>query len=97
MSVLAKRIAQALIFIAAVLTFITVSRYLSLDPDVYFPEQVEVYQSHQASLLFHVGGGMLAAECWRRNVGGGMLAAECWRRNVGGGMLAAECWRGMLR
>ena len=57
---LAKQVAQILIFVAAVLTFITDSRYLTLNPDVYFPEQVETYKAHQTSLLLHVTGGMLA-------------------------------------
>ena len=60
MSVFARQIAQAVLFVAAVLTFITVSRYFTLNPDVYFPDQMKTYQNHQTALLLHVGGGMVA-------------------------------------
>lgn len=41
MPVLARQVAQVLVFVAAILTFLIVSRYLTLDPKVYFPEQAE--------------------------------------------------------
>ena len=47
-------------FLLALLVFVVASRYLSLDPDVYFPEQKEVYISHTAFLLMHIIGSMLA-------------------------------------
>ena len=47
-------------FLLALLVFVVASRYLSLDPDVYFPEQKEVYISHTAFLLMHISGSMLA-------------------------------------
>jgi uncharacterized membrane protein len=60
MSNLTRQIAQAFLFVGAMLTFITVSRYLTLNPNVYFPENAETYQQHQTALLLHVGGGMVA-------------------------------------
>ena len=60
MPVLARQIARVCVFLAAILTFLIVSRYLTLNPSVYFPEQSETYQSHQTSLLLHVVSGMTA-------------------------------------
>lgn len=60
MTKLTRQIAQAFLFAGAMLTTILVSRYLTLDPEVYFPKQVDTYKAHQTSLLLHVGGGMIA-------------------------------------
>lgn len=60
MNKLSRQIAQGFLFVGAVLTTIMVSRYLTLDPEVYFPEQVETFQAHQTALLCHVIGGMVA-------------------------------------
>lgn len=35
-------------------------RYLSLDPDVFFPQQRDVYIAHQTGILAHIVGGVLA-------------------------------------
>jgi uncharacterized membrane protein len=37
-----------------------VSRYFTLDPAVFFPEQVDVYQAHLAAIILHVAGGVTA-------------------------------------
>ncbi len=36
------------------------SRYLSFDPNVYFPQQRAVYIAHTAALIAHIVGGMMA-------------------------------------
>lgn len=37
-----------------------VSRYLTLNPDVFFPQQRAIYIAHRTGILTHVVGGMLA-------------------------------------
>jgi hypothetical protein len=37
-----------------------VSRYFSLNPDVFFPQQREVYVAHQTAIIAHILGGVLA-------------------------------------
>jgi uncharacterized membrane protein len=49
----------AMTFLAA-LVFLGAGRYLTLDPDVYFPEQKVVYMLHTTGLLMHIVGAMLA-------------------------------------
>jgi uncharacterized membrane protein len=49
-----------LMFLLAVLLFVVASRYLTMDPGVYFPEQKDVYIAHTAFLLMHIIGSMLA-------------------------------------
>ncbi len=46
-------------FLAA-LVFLTAGRYLTLNPDVYFPEQKAVYILNTTALLMHIVGAMLA-------------------------------------
>jgi len=36
------------------------SRYLTLNPDVFFPQQQAVYLAHRTGIIVHVIGGMLA-------------------------------------
>lgn len=36
------------------------SRYFTLNPDVFFPQQRNVYLAHQTGLLTHIVGGVLA-------------------------------------
>ena len=36
------------------------SRYFTLNPDVFFPQQRNVYLAHQTGLLTHIAGGVLA-------------------------------------
>ena len=50
----------ALMLILALLIFVIVSRYLTLDPEVYFPEQRDVYIANTGFLLMHIVGSMLA-------------------------------------
>lgn len=47
-------------FLLALLLFVVASRYLSLDPDTYFPEQRDVYIANPVFLLMHIIGSMLA-------------------------------------
>jgi len=53
-------IGWSLMLLLAMLLFFVASRYLTMNPDVYFPEQREVYIAHSAFLLMHVIGSMLA-------------------------------------
>ena len=39
---------------------LTVSRYFTLNPDVYFPQQQVVYLAHETNLIVHIAGGVLA-------------------------------------
>ncbi len=55
-----KMIGWVFMLLLAILLFILASRYLSLDPDVYFSEQRDVYIANPIPLLMHVAGSMLA-------------------------------------
>jgi len=55
-----KAIAWTVMFLLVLLTTLIVSRYLSLDPEVFFPEQRAVYLAHLAILMMHIIGSMLA-------------------------------------
>ena len=46
--------------LACVSITVIVSRYLTFDPEVYFPEQLEPYLQHEFALGVHVLSGMLA-------------------------------------
>ncbi len=46
-------------FFLALLMFILAGRYLTLNPEVYFPEQKAVYIAHTAGLLIHIIGAIL--------------------------------------
>ena len=39
---------------------LVVSRYLTLNPAVFFPEQRAVYLAHTTGIVTHIVGGMLA-------------------------------------
>lgn len=56
----AEVIGWGLMFLLAILLFVVASRYLSMDPDVYFSEQREVYIANPIPLLMHIAGSMLA-------------------------------------
>lgn len=60
LTAMVKMIGWVLMLLLAVLLFVLASRYLSLDPDVYFSEQREVYIANTNPLLIHVAGSMLA-------------------------------------
>jgi len=55
-----KKIGWAMMLLLAALTALITSRYLTLDPDVYFPEQKAVYVAHIAILIVHIVASMLA-------------------------------------
>ncbi len=44
----------------ALLMAMLASRYLTLDPAVYFPQQRAVYMAHTAGILMHIVGGIAA-------------------------------------
>ena len=44
----------------ALLMVMLASRYLTLDPAVYFPQQRAVYMAHTAGILMHIVGGIAA-------------------------------------
>ncbi len=50
----------ALMLLLALFLFIIASRYLTLNPEVYFPEQRDVYAANPIFLLMHIIGSMLA-------------------------------------
>lgn len=60
LTALAKTVGWILMLLLAILLFLIASRYLSLDPDVYFSEQREVYIANTIPLIMHVAGSMLA-------------------------------------
>lgn len=60
MDSVSRKVAFAFLFAGAMLTTVLVSRYLTLNPEVYFPEQKETYIEHSTGILCHVVGGMIA-------------------------------------
>ena len=60
---LARRLAGpgwVIMTLACIYIAITVSRYLTFDPEVYFPQQLEPYLQHEFALGVHVLSGILA-------------------------------------
>jgi uncharacterized membrane protein len=60
---LARRLAGpgwVIMTLACVYIAVTVSRYLTFDPEVYFPEQRDAYLQHEFALGVHVLSGVLA-------------------------------------
>ena len=60
---LARRLAGpgwVIMTLACVTITVIVSRYLTFDPEVYFPQQLEPYLQHEFALGVHVLSGMLA-------------------------------------
>src|SRR5512141_303046 len=55
-----KRTGWGLMMFLALLMFLLASRYLTLNPEVYFDKQKAVYMAHTAMLLMHIIGAMLA-------------------------------------
>ena len=55
-----KKIGWAVMLLFAALMFLLASRYLTLNPEVYFPEQKVVYMAHTTMLIMHIVGAMLA-------------------------------------
>jgi uncharacterized membrane protein len=68
-----RKLAWGLMALLSLLTVLVVSRYLTLDPEVFFPEQRAVYLAHQTALLLHVVGGMVALTL------GSFLLVNGWR------------------
>jgi predicted membrane protein DUF2306 len=57
---LLKKIGWVVMLLLATLVFLFASRYLTLDPDVFFSEQRAVYMAHITMLIMHIVGAMLA-------------------------------------
>jgi len=57
---LLKKTGWSIMLFLAVLVFLYASRYLTLDPDVFFPEQKLVYMAHLTMLIVHIVASMLA-------------------------------------
>lgn len=55
-----KKTGWAVLLFLAVLTSLITSRYLTLNPEVYFPEQKAVYMAHITILIVHIVASMLA-------------------------------------
>lgn len=55
-----KYIGWGIMTFLALLIVLMVSRYFTLNPDVYFPEQRDVYLAHQTGILTHIVGGVMA-------------------------------------
>ena len=55
-----KKVGWIVMLLLAVLVSFVVSRYLTLDPDVFFPEQRAVYLAHLTFVIVHVVASMLA-------------------------------------
>lgn len=54
-----KKLAWGLMTLLSLLTVLLVSRYLTLDPEVFFPEQRAVYLTHLTTVITHVVGAMV--------------------------------------
>jgi len=57
---LLKKTGWSIMLFLAVLVFLFASRYLTLDPKVFFPQQKMVYMAHLTMLLIHIVASMLA-------------------------------------
>lgn len=55
-----NKILWGLMTFLSLLTVLLVSRYLTLDPDLFFPEQRAIYLAHLTGLIIHVVGSMVA-------------------------------------
>lgn len=54
-----RRIGWGVVLLLSLLTVLLVSPYLSLNPELFFPEQRAVYSAHLATLFAHVAGGIV--------------------------------------
>ena len=57
---LLKKTGWSIMLFSAVVVSLMVSRYLTLDPEVFFPEQKMVYMAHLTMLIIHIVASMLA-------------------------------------
>ena len=48
-----------MLFLSLGITFVA-SRYFTLNPDVFFPQQRDIYLARQTGILLHITGGVLA-------------------------------------
>lgn len=55
-----SRLGWVVMTFLALMLFMLASRYLTLNPDVFFPEQKLVYMAHITMIALHVAGAMLA-------------------------------------
>jgi hypothetical protein len=55
-----KQIGWGIMTFLSLAIVLVVSRYFSLNPNVYFPQQREVYLAHQTGIIAHIVGGVLA-------------------------------------
>ena len=55
-----RKVGWSVMTFLAALVFLVAGRYLTLNPDVYFPEQKAIYMLHTTALLMHIVGAMLA-------------------------------------
>ena len=55
-----KNIGWTIMTLLSLLIVLLVSRYLTLNPEVYFPEQRAVYLANQTAVILHIIGGILA-------------------------------------
>lgn len=54
------KVGWGLVLLGTALVTATAGRYATLDPDVYFPRQRQVYEQRSSWLLLHIGGMCLA-------------------------------------
>ena len=55
-----KKVGWSVMLLLAIMMFVLASRYLTLNPEVYFPQQRAVYITHITGILVHVIGSMVA-------------------------------------
>jgi uncharacterized membrane protein len=55
-----SKVGWSVMLLLALLMFVLASRYLTFNPEVYFPEQRAVYIAHTFGIMSHIVGAMLA-------------------------------------
>ncbi len=55
-----KKAVWSLMLLLAALMFVRAGQYLTLDPEVFFPQQRSVFLDHTTGILVHIIGSMLA-------------------------------------
>jgi len=55
------RVGWTTVLIGSLLLALTSARYLTLDPEVFFPRQREVYEANTLMLIVHIAGMLVAA------------------------------------
>jgi Predicted membrane protein (DUF2306) len=55
-----KKVGWSVMLLLALFMFVLASRYLTFNPEVYFPEQRAVYLAHLFGITLHIVGAMLA-------------------------------------